>query len=164
MSKSCALLSDSFIVLFSKLLKLWSWMKNLQPQISFPGLKSYQNCQDTDRLVLILKSSLTVACAVGGIAWLKFWRRSCDLKKGVGTRHLKYRPPENPSILNSPHTSVQGNWLVAGYTYVNHSRWSFAWSFSYFPREQHRCQGFWFVWSEKWSSRGVWGHAPPENF
>ena len=36
----------------------------------------------------------------------------------------------------------------------------------------HRCQGFWFVWSEKCNSEarraellgGVWGHAPPENF
>ena len=27
-------------------------------------------------------------------------------KKGVGTRRLKYRLPENPGILNSPHTSV----------------------------------------------------------
>ena len=30
-------------------------------------------------------------------------------KKGVGTRRLKYRLPENPGILNSPHTSVRGN-------------------------------------------------------
>ena len=34
-------------------------------------------------------------------------------KKGVGTRRLKYRLPENPGILNSPHTSVRGNGLVA---------------------------------------------------
>ena len=33
-------------------------------------------------------------------------------KKGVGTRRLKYRLPENPGILNSPHTSVRGNGLV----------------------------------------------------
>ena len=32
-------------------------------------------------------------------------------KKGVGTRRLKYRLPENPGILNSPHTSVRGNGL-----------------------------------------------------
>ena len=27
-----------------------------------------------------------VACAAGGIVWLKFWRRSHDPKKGAGTR------------------------------------------------------------------------------
>ena len=43
-------------------------------------------------------------------------------KKGVGTRRLKYRLPENPGILNSPHTSVRGNGLVEGHTYVNHVR------------------------------------------
>ena len=56
------------------------------------------------------------------------WRRSCSSlrswrysvikglaaeprskKKGVGTRRLKYRLPENLGILNSPHTSVGGN-------------------------------------------------------
>ena len=77
-----------------------------------------------------------IACAAGGIVLLKFWRRSRDPKKGVGTRRLKYRLPENPGILNSSHTSVRRNGLVEGYTYVNHSRWSFAWSFSYFPRER----------------------------
>ena len=55
-------------------------------------------------------------------ARLKFWRRSRVPKKGVGTRRLKYRLPENPGILNSPHTSVRGNGLVEGYTYVNHVR------------------------------------------
>ena len=43
-------------------------------------------------------------------------------KKGVGTRRLKYRLPENPGILNGPHTSVRGNGLVEGHTYVNHVR------------------------------------------
>ena len=43
-------------------------------------------------------------------------------KKGVGTRRLKYGLPENPGILNSPHTSVRGNGLVEGHTYVNHVR------------------------------------------
>ena len=34
-------------------------------------------------------------------------------KEGVGTRRLKYRLPENPSILNSPHSSVRTNvWSV----------------------------------------------------
>ena len=59
-------------------------------------------------------------------ARLKFWRRSRVPKKGIGTRRLKYRLPENPGILNSPHTSVRGNGLVEGHTYVNHVRWSFA--------------------------------------
>ena len=43
-------------------------------------------------------------------------------KKGVGTRRLKYRLPENPGILNSPHTSVRRNGLVEGHTYVSHVR------------------------------------------
>ena len=43
-------------------------------------------------------------------------------KKGVGTRRLKYRLPENPGILNSPHTRVRGNGLVEGHTYVIHVR------------------------------------------
>ena len=43
-------------------------------------------------------------------------------KKGVGTRRLKYRLPENPGILNSPHTSVRVNGLVEGHTCVNHVR------------------------------------------
>ena len=34
-------LADSFIVLFSKLLKLWSWMKTQQIQNSFPGPKRF---------------------------------------------------------------------------------------------------------------------------
>ena len=56
-------------------------------------------------------------------ARLKFWRRSrVPKKKGVGTRRLKYRLPENPCILNGPHTSVRGNRLVEGRTYVNHVR------------------------------------------
>ena len=55
-------------------------------------------------------------------ARLKFWRRSRVPKKGVGTRRLKYRLPENPGILNGPHTSVRGNGLVEGHTYVNHVR------------------------------------------
>ena len=55
-------------------------------------------------------------------ARLKFLRRSRGPKKGVGTRRLKYRLPENPGILNSSHTSVRGNRLVEGHTYVNHVR------------------------------------------
>ena len=43
-------------------------------------------------------------------------------KKGVGTRRLKYRLPENAGVLNSPHTSVRGNGFVEGHTYVNHVR------------------------------------------
>ena len=43
-------------------------------------------------------------------------------KEGVATRRLKYRLPENPGILNSPHTSVRRNGLVEGHTYVNHVR------------------------------------------
>ena len=43
-------------------------------------------------------------------------------KKGVGTRRLKYRLPENPGTLNSPHTSARRNGLVEGHTYVNHVR------------------------------------------
>ena len=35
-----ALLTDSFIVSFSKLLKLWSWMQTRQTQNRFPGPKS----------------------------------------------------------------------------------------------------------------------------
>ena len=43
-------------------------------------------------------------------------------KKGVGTKLLKYRLPENPGSLSSPHTSVRRNGLVEGHTYVNHVR------------------------------------------
>ena len=43
-------------------------------------------------------------------------------KKGGGTRRLKYCPPENLGILNSPHTIVRRNGLVEGRTYVNHVR------------------------------------------
>ena len=35
--------------------------------------------------------TMELACAAGGIVWLKFWQRSRDPKKGVGTRRLKYR-------------------------------------------------------------------------
>ena len=55
-------------------------------------------------------------------ARLKFGGGAVFQKKGVGTRRLKYRLPENPGILNSPHTSVRGNGLVEGHTYVNHVR------------------------------------------
>ena len=75
---------------------------------------------------LLEKAISSLACAAGGIVRLKFWRSSRDPKKGVGTRLLKYRLPENPGILNSPHTSVRGNWLIEGYTNFSHSRWSFA--------------------------------------
>ena len=43
-------------------------------------------------------------------------------KKGVGTRQLKYRLPENPGILNRPHTSVRRDRLVEGHTNVNYVR------------------------------------------
>ena len=43
-------------------------------------------------------------------------------KNGVGARRLKHLLPENPGILNSPHTSVRRNGLVEGLTYVNHVR------------------------------------------
>ena len=59
-------------------------------------------------------------CCVG--ARLKFWRRSRVPKKGSRTKRLKYHLPENPGILNSPHTSVRRNGLVEGHTYVNHVR------------------------------------------
>ena len=39
--------ADSFIVLFSKLLKLWSWMQTQQTQNSFPGPKSYRDFRET---------------------------------------------------------------------------------------------------------------------
>ena len=39
--------ADSFIVLFSKLLKLWSEMKTQQIQNSFPGPKSYRDFRET---------------------------------------------------------------------------------------------------------------------
>ena len=55
-------------------------------------------------------------------ARLKFWRRSRVPKKGSRDEALKYRLPENPGIFNSPHTSVRGNGLVEGHTYVNHVR------------------------------------------
>ena len=42
---SFASLTYSVTVLFSKLLKLWSWMQTQQTQNSFPGLKSYQTEQ-----------------------------------------------------------------------------------------------------------------------
>ena len=38
-----ALLTDSFIVSFSKLLKLWSWMQTRRTQNRFPGPKSYRD-------------------------------------------------------------------------------------------------------------------------
>ena len=40
-------LIDSFIVLFSKWLKLWSWMQTQQTQNSFPGPKSYRGFRET---------------------------------------------------------------------------------------------------------------------
>ena len=55
-------------------------------------------------------------------ARLKFWRRSRVPKKGSRAKRLKYHLPENPGILNSPHTGVRRNGLVEGHTYVNHVR------------------------------------------
>ena len=54
-------------------------------------------------------------------ARLKFCWQSRDLKKGVGTRHLTYCLPENPGILNSPHTIVRRNWIGRG-PYICQSR------------------------------------------
>ena len=42
-----ASLIDSFIVLFSNRLKLWSWMQKQQRQNSFPGPKSYRGFRET---------------------------------------------------------------------------------------------------------------------
>ena len=67
----------------------------------------------------------SIAGVAGGIVWVRdysFGGGAVFQKKGVGTRRLKYRLPENPGILNSPHTSVRGNGLVEGHTYVNHVR------------------------------------------
>ena len=99
-------------------------------------LQFSKNCCKKQRGVLLFETkSVHVARFTGHSlrSWrycvgarLKFWRRSRvpkkDQKKGVGTRLLKYRLPENPGILNSPHTSVRGNGLVEGHTYVNHVR------------------------------------------
>ena len=52
---------------------------------------------------------------------LKFCWQSCDLKKGVGTRHLTYCLPENPGILNSPHTIVRRKRIGRG-PYICQSR------------------------------------------
>ena len=67
----------------------------------------------------------SIACVAGGIVWVRdysFGGGAVFQKKGVETRRLKYRLPENPGILNSPHTSVRRNGLVEGHTYVNHVR------------------------------------------
>ena len=53
-------------------------------------------------------------------ARLKFWRRSRVPKKGTGDEAVEIPLPENPGILNSPHTSVRRNGLVEDHTYVNH--------------------------------------------
>ena len=44
--------------------------------------------QDTFDLttIILLTDYCCIACAAGGIVLLKFWRRSRDPKKGVGTR------------------------------------------------------------------------------
>ena len=44
--------------------------------------------QDTFDLmtIILLTEYCCIACAAGGIVWLKFWRRSRDPKKGVGMR------------------------------------------------------------------------------
>ena len=42
-----SLLTDSFIVLVSKFLKLWPWMPTRQTQNSFPGPKSYRDFPET---------------------------------------------------------------------------------------------------------------------
>ena len=42
-----ASLTDSFIVSFSKLLKLWSWMQTWQTSNSFSGPKSYRDFLET---------------------------------------------------------------------------------------------------------------------
>ena len=58
----------------------------------------------------------------GGIVWVRdesVGSGAVFQKKGVGTSwRLKYRLPENPGILNSPHTSVRRNGLVEGHTNI----------------------------------------------
>ena len=51
-----ASLTDSFIVSFSKLLKLWSWMKTRQTLNSFSGPKSYRDFQETGLLGISWKT------------------------------------------------------------------------------------------------------------
>ena len=55
-------------------------------------------------------------------ARLKFWRWSRVPKKGSRDEAVEIPPARKPGILNSPHTSVRGNGLVEGHTYVNHVR------------------------------------------
>ena len=55
-------------------------------------------------------------------ARLKFWRRSRVPKKARMDEAVEIPPARKPGILNSPHTSVRGNGLVEGHTYVNHVR------------------------------------------
>ena len=43
-----ASLTDSFILSFSKLLRLWSWMQARQAKSSFLGLKSYHGFREMD--------------------------------------------------------------------------------------------------------------------
>ena len=50
-----ASLTDSFIVSFSKLLKLWSWMKTRQTLNSFSGPKSYRDFQEMGLLASVEK-------------------------------------------------------------------------------------------------------------
>ena len=59
-------------------------------------------------------------------ARLKFWRRSRVPKKGSRGEAVEIPPARKPGILNGPHTSVRGNGLVDGHTYVNHVRGAFA--------------------------------------
>ena len=39
--------TDSFIVSFSKLLKLWSWMQTRETQNNFPGPQIYRDFRET---------------------------------------------------------------------------------------------------------------------
>ena len=67
-----ASLTDSFSVSFSKLLKLWSWMKTRQTLNSFSGPKSYRDFQEMGLL---------------GISWKtwknKFFKKTAFLLSGI---------------------------------------------------------------------------------
>ena len=46
-----------------------------------------------------------VACAAGGIVWLKFWRRSHDPKKGAGTRRYFSSLAASPLVGAKSHST-----------------------------------------------------------
>ena len=60
-------LTYCFVVLFSKLLKLWSWMQSQQTQNSFPGPKSYRDFWEPAgprRSILFSRHNDTGSCTV----------------------------------------------------------------------------------------------------